>query len=646
MHDLKKGLVGHWELNEESYNPTTKRLTDKSAYSNHGTSANTMVTGTDRMGNADEAMVFDGLNDYVQIADNSSLDITEAITIAAWIYPTGLGESNSDRIVDKNISSGYSFYFITDTLKIGFACNNALVIKYSDNDSIELNKWQHVVITYDKTDVRFYVDGVYAGGGAETASLGSNNDPLYIGNSASNDNTFGGLISDARIYNRALDQTEITRLYNSYKPILSTGSLLKGLVGHWELNEEREKRFPYAEFNGTSDYVNLGSDASLDFETGNGTWSGWLKFGVYQGVSRQIYSGSAGGGYHGFGLVLVSSNSMKVEIYGTSGGRQNRYVNSTNYLDEWHHWSFVITKADHTIKVYIDNNLINTFVLNDWGSITTVNDIVFGSYYTSTVWFFDGSISDVRIYNRDLTTDEISTIAIPRNIGKDVVVDNNLKGWWRLNDYDDSSGNGNNGTNHGSVITHQTISDKSPHSNNGTVHGTKYCNDRMGHSNQAMVFDGDNDYIEIADDATLDIIEDITIAAWIYPTEVGEASQGAIVDKNINTGYFFSLYDLALRFSSDNVGIFQISNSDVITLNKWQHVVITYNMTDIKFYVDSVYAGGGSSIVSLSQNNNSLFIGNREDGARAFDGVIDEVRIYNRALSQAEITQLFNTYKN
>ena len=56
---------------------------------------------------------------------------------------------------------------------------NVGLTQNSDTNAVELNKWQHVVVTYDKANVKFYANGVYNGGGAENTSLSSNNDPIY-----------------------------------------------------------------------------------------------------------------------------------------------------------------------------------------------------------------------------------------------------------------------------------------------------------------------------------------------------------------------------------------------------------------------------------------------------------------------------------
>jgi len=65
VSSIEKGLVGHWKLNGDNYNSATARVTDSSAYSNHGTNSGA-VLATGRMGESEGVMDFDGVNDYVK----------------------------------------------------------------------------------------------------------------------------------------------------------------------------------------------------------------------------------------------------------------------------------------------------------------------------------------------------------------------------------------------------------------------------------------------------------------------------------------------------------------------------------------------------------------------------------------------------
>ena len=98
----------------------------------------------------------------------------------------------------------------------------------------------------------------------------------------------------------------------------------------------------YFSFDGTDDYISLGNVTvapNLFPNTSGFTWEGWLKFSGYTGNYRNIWFGNASGGNSGFGIGLDDdSNQLYYEIYGTTGGRQLKYITTTSYLSSWNHW--------------------------------------------------------------------------------------------------------------------------------------------------------------------------------------------------------------------------------------------------------------------------------------------------------------------
>lgn len=167
------------------------------------------------------------------------------------------------------------------------------------------------------------------------------------------------------------------------------------------------------EYNGVNGYVRFPSTTAPNFDIGTDdyTWSGWLKFGGQTGQYRQIWYNSASGGVEGFGIYLLSvTNNIRTEVYGTTGGRQEiNTVSVTNYLNEWHYWSFVLEQSSLTIKIYVDGVLISTgTALNSWGSIVKRSSQfpTLGSYAGSIFWY-NGSMGAIQIYKKALTQDEV-----------------------------------------------------------------------------------------------------------------------------------------------------------------------------------------------------------------------------------------------
>jgi CubicO group peptidase (beta-lactamase class C family) len=165
--------------------------------------------------------------------------------------------------------------------------------------------------------------------------------------------------------------------------------------------------------------------------------------------------------------------------------------------------------------------------------------------------------------------------------------------------------------------------------------------------------DGEADYVEIPLSAALGLnISAFTISAFIYPEGWGQNDQGRIIDNgggSLNEGWSFHLENKSayggIRLQVNNNSSFQgKSDQNVISLGIWQHVAITYNQGVVTFYIDGVLAGSSSNVPVPLVSTWPVRIGGRtNDMARGFDGNIDDVKVWAKALSQAEIQQSMST---
>ena len=195
--------------------------------------------------------------------------------------------------------------------------------------------------------------------------------------------------------------------------------------------------------------------------------------------------------------------------------------------------------------------------------------------------------------------------------------------------------------------------DYSGYGNNGSLYtggedsNTKWVDGKLG---KALEFDGSNDWVKILDSESLKPSSEITISAWIYINSVaGGLDWNCILMKGswANNGYGFLFQDAAvnngggiLRFYLPGIGTID-STPNPFETGKWYHVVGTYDGSYMKIYINSnevrsVYSGN-----SLTPTTHNLFIGRNNGVDYPFNGTIDEVRIYNRALSEAEIKALY-----
>ena len=232
--DINDGLIGYWPLGVQSYDATTKQLTDDGLYSNHGTSANDASHTTNRTGGSGGAILLNGSSDSIDCGTGDSLDITSEITISVWVKPEAVsGYVTSYRtFVSKGEypSLAYGLYWNSSSNHLTLILNNNAIKTesiYSYSDRVGL--WTHIVATYDGAHLKTYANGVQVGSSVSyIAAIGTDLDHLLIG-WAGSDRYFKGSMADLRIYNRAILQDEITWLYleqkRAYSEIRSLGAL-------------------------------------------------------------------------------------------------------------------------------------------------------------------------------------------------------------------------------------------------------------------------------------------------------------------------------------------------------------------------------------------------------------------------------------
>jgi hypothetical protein len=159
-----------------------------------------------------------------------------------------------------------------------------------------------------------------------------------------------------------------------------------------------------------------------------------------------------------------------------------------------------------------------------------------------------------------------------------------------------------------------------------------------------LQFDGADDVFSVLDDATLDIAAAITLEAWIKPdTLANSKSQDRVVTKGSNYEMTVSTGDTGCIGDGDVQWRASVAGSDqricggFLTLGEWHHVAGVYNGSAMVLYVDGIEVARLARSGAMATNNEVLRIGNRGTIDRPFDGAIDEVRIWNRALTPAEL---------
>jgi len=192
-----------------------------------------------------------------------------------------------------------------------------------------------------------------------------------------------------------------------------------------------------------------------------------------------------------------------------------------------------------------------------------------------------------------------------------------------------------------------TIVDYSGEGNNGTTYGGVTYG-AEGKFNTALEFDGVDDYVSVPDSDSLDITDAITIEAWVY-REFEDNNVHEVVCKGSDSGHKGYRLDFAgprVRFrlgnGSDWIGVESLSE---ISPKTWYHVVGTYDGSIIKIYVNGEEENSIVMEGTVQSSSFSVFLGQYVvNGIYLFDGKIDEVCIWERALSPTEVQILYNNY--
>jgi hypothetical protein len=197
---------------------------------------------------------------------------------------------------------------------------------------------------------------------------------------------------------------------------------------------------------------------------------------------------------------------------------------------------------------------------------------------------------------------------------------------------------------------HGNANDESGNANHGVVHEARLSRVRSLSQNEAYEFDGVESFIDLGNRPVLKMTDGLTISVWVKPETFEPLYQNIVSDHSydeieVGPGKILRLYYNELQFHVG--GVFGIDTAiytrypfESSALGSWHHLVGTYDRLSAKLYVDGVKVDARDYTEPLSVNNNAVLIGKSGFG-EFFKGGIDEVRIYNRAISENEVQKLY-----
>jgi pimeloyl-ACP methyl ester carboxylesterase len=645
------GLVAYYPFNGNANDESPSHL-------NNGT-VNGAILTSDRKGLANSAYNFDG-SSSISANLGSDLSTTEN-TLSVWLVISGSGNSNP-RIVGVGPSGtpGQNYALILD------GTGNPRRLEYYSGQGGGINlfststlsnstEWKHITATFKNNVARFYINGVFDSQANGTNGLSTfSSSILQIGRSISGTDGFNGKLDDIRIYNRALTDTEVQALYQAEAPPIDIST---SLVAHYKMDGNAQDASGNSNHGtaqngvtfGTDRFGNAGKAASFD---GVDDWistnmqqtnivgytiSSWVKstdsdFTIInnRGPVNQGGKSLTLRYWEGKWAIVIDGDYIfigKTFPYSL----QNTWINITTTWDKGNDTSF----SPNQFKIFINGVLVNSSDYSTGSASIPYNpngNLKIG-YHEAFSNFFEGNLDDLRIYNRALTDTEVQALyqaeVPPIDITTGLVAHYKMDG-----NAQDASGNSNHGT-----------------AQNGVTFGT----DRFGNTGKAASFDGVDDRISVNNHSSLNFSSSFTSTFWTKMNTWAEAGNNArgIISKKPNdgsTGYVFykdgySQSKVNFRMKGSSAIDYNFSNSDVI-INQWEFWSMVYNSTSGKV---TIYKNGvldktiNTGNIGNMTNSSPFYIGFSETWSGYFNGSIDDVRMYNRALSNVEVLTLYNS---
>jgi hypothetical protein len=200
------------------------------------------------------------------------------------------------------------------------------------------------------------------------------------------------------------------------------------------------------------------------------------------------------------------------------------------------------------------------------------------------------------------------------------------------------------------------VNDASSNGNNGIVYGATLSADHLGNANSAYHFDGNGQYIEIPHSNSLNSISNqMTVSFWVKVESFPSGNFGdIIISKQSGSGVSQSGYNIYQV--SQNAILLQVSSgggnfggasvpSDTSNYNIFHHVVLCFDNGNSTSYLDGVLISTGSSTATIGANTMPMLFGKANwtnINANPFNGILDDVGIWNRVLTSTEVTDLYN----
>jgi len=607
----------------------------------------------------------------------SDINLGTQHTISLWIKldPPSPAPNNLFTILGSNYTPNKYTLFLQGSsiyYKPINAANDQLALWTIPNtSSVFDSSWHNIILNRDGSTLSLYLDNNQLASSLNSITTGQASiDTIGANHPGISTNYYlNGKLSNVVTWNS--DQSsEKDNIYNNGSPATSYTNTP---TAWYKLNAANSSYAPFnanfnsaLSFNGTGDKITLNSSVA----TGNNySVSLWLNPKNVSSGNSYLFSDSTTSPFKGLALDQGSS---------TAGGFGNFYyytgavniVNNTAILgDVWSHIVISFNITGQEIKFYVNGVLDKTST-----SVANISSSINEFGIRSTGNAYNGKLSNISIWSTELNQTQVKEIY--NNGTPETSISHSPVSWWKLDaggtTITDYGSGGNNGTNNGAtlvsspVAVEQWVFTDSAGSNNAT--STTLPTSALvrsdlqfesPYSNFSLDFDGANDYIDCTDISYFSGADRFSLSTWfkVDSSDDGSANRDIISKGSTSAGTTSFLLRKQKNSNGNKVqiafdeGVTNFYSTTQIQNDIWYHLIIVYkgyesnNADRLNIYVDGVNSTASytntvpTTLVSSTQ---PLRIARWAGLATDFNGKIDEVAIWNTALTEAQVNQVYN----
>ena len=609
------GLVAAYGFDEGSGTTTA----DQSGSGNGGTLTSTTWAGAGA-GKYGNALSFNGTNAFVSVADSNSLDLTTGMTLEGWVKPNAATGFRTLVVKEQPGNLVYGLYANSDSNRpqsqVTLGGPPARLL--DGTTTVPTGTWTHLAATYDGTTQRLYVNGAQVSSSAVAGTILTSSSPLKIGGNAIWGEWFNGLIDEVRVYNRALGVDEIQSDMNtsisspdSTPPsapgtLTATGGLGKVTLS-WSAATDNVGVVRYDVYRGTASGFTPSAANRIAQPTGTTYSDTGLSAGTYYyKVAAEDAAGNVGPTGNEASAAATADTTpptVPASLVATGGAGQVALT-----------WG-ASTDAGGIARYNVHRSTTSGFTPSAANRIAQPT----GTSYTDTglaagTYFYKVTAEDAAGNVSGASNEASATVSVAPPTGLVAAYG-----------FDEGSGT--------------STADQSGTGNNGTLSNTSWAGAGLGKYGNALSFNGTNSLVNVADSASLHLTTGMTLEAWVKPTAL--SSWNTVLFKE-RTGYYADALYANTGSNRPSANAYTTVDNDIrataqVPLATWTHLAATYDGSVLALYVNGVQAATLIASGSIISSTGALRIGGNTIWGEYFNGLIDEVRIYSRALSATEI---------